>query len=94
VKFEWDSRKASSNLRKHSVSFAEAVTVFQDPLALIFDDELHSYKEHREIIIGYSVLNRLIFVCFSERDENTLRIISARLPTRNERKDYEENTGK
>jgi uncharacterized DUF497 family protein len=52
VQFEWDSKKAITNLKKHNVSFDEATTVFNDPVAMIFDDEAHSYNEHREIIIG------------------------------------------
>jgi uncharacterized DUF497 family protein len=57
--FEWDRRKATANLRKHGVSFDEALTVFKDPLARIFDDEDHSMREAREIIIGQSVKQRL-----------------------------------
>ena len=51
LQFEWDSKKASVNLRKHKVSFDEATTVFEDPLAYIFDDEDHSEAEHREIMV-------------------------------------------
>ena len=91
MRFEWDPTKAASNIRKHGVSFDEAVTVFKDPLAFIFDDETHSEQENREIIIGMSTLRRMILVCFVERLENTVRIISARPATRQEIKDYEEN---
>lgn len=91
MRFEWDPNKAESNLRKHDVSFDEAVTVFKDPLAFIFDDETHSEHEHREIIIGMSALRRMILVCFVERIEDVVRIISARPATRQEIKDYEEN---
>lgn len=91
MRFEWDPTKAASNIRKHGVSFDEAVTVFRDPLAFIFDDEIHSEQEHREIIIGASALRRMILVCFVERLENIIRIISARPATRQEIKDYEEN---
>jgi uncharacterized DUF497 family protein len=91
MRFEWDPAKATSNIRKHGVSFDEAVTVFKDPLAFIFDDETHSEQEHREIIIGASALRRMILVCFVERLENIVRIISARPATRQEIKDYEEN---
>jgi uncharacterized DUF497 family protein len=62
VKFEWDPKKAARNLKKHQVSFDEAATVFGDPLALIFDDELHLQLEQREIIIGHSILNRIFIV--------------------------------
>jgi uncharacterized DUF497 family protein len=91
MRFEWDPAKAASNIRKHGVSFDEAVTVFKDPLAFIFDDETHSEQEHREIIIGASALRRMILVCFVEKLENIIRIISARPATRQEIKDYEEN---
>jgi uncharacterized DUF497 family protein len=91
MRFEWDPQKAASNIRKHGISFDEAVTVFKDPLAFIFDDTAHSEQEHREIIIGMSTLRKMILVCFVERIENTVRIISARPATRQEIKDYEEN---
>jgi uncharacterized DUF497 family protein len=91
VKFEWDHKKAGLNLKKHGISFKEASTVFRDPLALIFDDEAHSGQEHREIIIGHSTKNHLLLVCFIERVENVVRIISARSATKREREDYEEN---
>jgi uncharacterized protein len=64
MKFEWDRQKAEINLRKHNVSFEEAMTVFKDTLAFIFDDMEHSKSEHREIIIGTSALRRIILVCF------------------------------
>ena len=90
VRFEWDARKATLNLGKHEVSFDEATTVFDDPLARIFDDLDHSLEEHREIIVGQSVSGRLILVCFIERTKDVIRIVSARSLTRTERKDYEE----
>jgi len=88
--FEWDARKARFNIEKHGVSFREAISVFRDPLARIIDDVLHSTEEQREIIIGHSEENRLLFVCFTERAQ-TIRIVSARRATRKERRDYEEN---
>ena len=91
LQFEWDKKKAISNLKDHKVSFDEASTVFDDPLAYIFDDEDHSIDEQREIIIGNSVLNRLLLVSFTERVEDLIRIISAREVTKRERQDYEEN---
>jgi uncharacterized DUF497 family protein len=92
LKFEWNERKASLNIKKHSVSFEEAKTVFDDVLARIFEDEWNSVNEHREIIIGHSVQNRLLLVCFTERSEGLIRIFSSRPTTRKERKDYEEYT--
>jgi len=67
VRFEWDPKKPASNLSKHRVAFEEGLTVFADPLAKIFDDEDHSTEEQREIIIGHSVNNRLLLVCFADR---------------------------
>ena len=90
LKFEWDRKKAASNLSKHGVSFEEALTVFSDPLARIFDDEDHSIEEQREIIIGHSAKDRSLVVCFTAQGES-VRIFSARTATRRERKDYEEN---
>jgi len=89
-RFEWDDGKARSNQTKHSISFDEAATVFDDPLARIFDDELHSINEAREFIIGHSIKDRVLLVCFAERPDEMIRIISARLPTKKEQKDYEE----
>jgi uncharacterized protein len=91
LKFVWDEDKAASNLKKHKVSFEEARTVFDDPFAVIFDDEDHSIEEHREIIIGHSVQRHLLLVFFTEIAENLIRLFSARKATRKERKDYEEN---
>ena len=91
LRFEWDQNKAATNLKKHRVSFDEATTVFDDSLAYIFNDEDHSIDEQREIIIGRSITQRLVVVCFTERVEDLIRIISARLATKRERKDYEEN---
>ena len=91
VRFEWDDDKAKFNLKKHKVSFDEASTVFGDPLAKIFIYYKHSSEEIREIIIGHSILVRLVLVSFTERGRDVIRIISARVATRNERKSYEEN---
>jgi len=89
-RFEWDDDKARANQRKHGIRFDEASTVFDDLLARIFDDEVNSIDERREIIIGHSIRTRLLLVCFTERPKEKIRIISARLPTKKERKDYEE----
>ena len=91
VSFEWDFDKAQANLKKHKVSFDEAATVFDDPLARNYYDEGHSIGEARELILGHSNLNRLVLVSFTERGRDRLRIISARLPTKRERRSYEEN---
>jgi len=91
--FEWDESKASENFLKHGVAFEEAVSVFTNPLAVIFDDEGHSEEEPREIIVGHSFQNRLLLVCFVER-EKSIRVISARPATVKERKDYEKGIPK
>ena len=90
LQFTWDENKASSNLRKHHVSFEEASTVFYNPLACIFDDDDHSQEENREIIIGHSVSDRLLIVGFTELKEDYIRIITARIATRKEQREYEE----
>jgi len=90
MSFLWDLLKARANSQKHGVSFEEAQSVFRDPLAVNFDDVLHSEQEQREIIIGYSEQGRLLFVCFTERADD-VRFISAREATRRERKTYEDN---
>ena len=87
--FEYDARKARENLAKHGISFEEAVTVFRDPLAKIFDDQEHSADEQREIIIGHSARHRVLLVCFVDR-QTRVRLISARQVTPLEREDYEE----
>ncbi|HEY6230535.1 MAG TPA: BrnT family toxin [Pyrinomonadaceae bacterium] len=88
--FEWNDDKAKANRIKHGVSFDEASTVFDDPLARIFDDAVHSLNERREIIIGQSMNERLLLVSFTARPGEIIRIISARALTKKERKDYEE----
>lgn len=86
--FQWDLEKAKHNLRKHKVSFEEAVTVFHDPLSATFPDPDHSVGEYRFITIGFSSRTRLLVVANTER-ENSLRIISARVATPQERKRHE-----
>ena len=87
--FEWDPAKAAANLLRHGVSFEEAATAFQDPLAKIHDDPGHSAIERRGIIVGHSLQGRLLLVSFTDRGRK-IRLISARPPTRLERRDYEE----
>jgi uncharacterized DUF497 family protein len=87
--FEWDEEKAKQNRKKHRVSFEDASTVFGDPLAVTIHDPLHSDEEERFIILGESHRRRLLVVAFTDRD-GKIRIISARVASRRERKDYEE----
>ena len=88
MRFEWDQNKAEANLRKHKVSFDEAVTVFYDPLAATFDDPDHAYGERRFLTIGYASHTRLLVVCHTER-RGAVRLISARRATAHERKRHE-----
>ena len=89
MEFEWDERKAAANKRKHKVSFHEAASVFGDPLAVTFPDPDHSEYEHRYITFGMSRSGGLLVVAHADRGLR-IRIISARLTTRQERKIYEE----
>lgn len=91
--YEWDAEKAKRNLQKHGVTFEDAAAVFLDPLALTFPDPDHSSGEDREITIGRSRRQQVVFVSHCQRG-NRLRIISARKTTRRERKQYEEGIGK
>lgn len=88
--FEWNEDKAANNQHKHGVTFAEAATVFDDPLAALFADPDHSDNEDREIIIGYSQRDRLLVVSYTLRPPN-LRIISARRASPKERHKHEQN---
>ena len=87
--FEWDKSKAAANLSKHSVSFEEAKTIFNDLLYVDFYDPDHSDNEERYLIVGRSNQERLLIVSYTERD-NSIRLISARVVTRSEREAYEE----
>jgi uncharacterized protein len=88
MRFEWDREKADSNVRKHGVSFEEALTVFYDPLATTFADPDHSAYELRLITYGYSSRQRLLVVSHTERSD-VVRIISARIATTREKRRYE-----
>ena len=90
MQFAWDKRKAASNLKKHGVSFADAATVFGDPLSMTFPDPNHSMEEERFITIGMSEAGRLIIIAHTDRS-GAIRIISARKATHAEGNYYEEN---
>ena len=90
IKFEWDTTKATSNKKKHGVSFVEAQSVFYDEFAVQFFDEDNSISENRFLMLGFSDEARLLIVCHCERDEgNIVRIISARKATKNEGNYYQ-----
>ena len=87
--FEWDPQKAEKNVQKHGVTFAEASSVFNDPMFITLLDDEHSDEEERFITIGLSNKNRLVMIAHAER-ENRIRIISARKATKHEEKFYKE----
>ena len=87
--FEWDPEKARRNLEKHSVSFEEARSVFFDPVSVTIPDLGHSFVEDRFIITGFSILQRQLVVVHMDR-RGKIRLISARIASRRERKNYEQ----
>ncbi len=89
TRFEWDTEKADTNVRKHGISFDEAQTVFKDDLSITVPDPDHSDEEERWIIIGQSSQKRLLVVVHMERGKK-IRLISARQATPAERTKYEE----
>ena len=89
--FEWDPAKAEANLTKHGISLDEASKVFADALAQVLPEPGRSPGEDRAIMMGHSDRGRLLVVVFTEREER-IRIISARVATRREQREYEEHT--
>ena len=89
MKFEWDPKKARSNLKKHKVSFEKAATTLADPMAATGADPDHSIGEFRYITFGISERGRLLVVAHTE-ERDSIRIISARIARKGERKIYEE----
>jgi uncharacterized DUF497 family protein len=90
--FEWDPEKAAQNLRRHKVSFAEAAQAFRDPLSRTIHDPDHSDEEDRFLLLGESEPGRLLVVAHTDRGHR-VRIISARVAGRRERKNYQEDPG-
>jgi len=90
LNFEWDANKAKSNLRKHGISFEEACTVFGDQRSLTIPDPVHSETENRFITVGTSHRGKFLVVVHTEKGDN-IRIISARIASRRERRTYEES---
>lgn len=88
MQFEWDPEKAGLNLRRHGVAFTEAMTIFGDPLEITIADLRHSQEEFRFLSLGRSEAGRLLVVAYAER-EGRIRIISARMATSRERRNYE-----
>lgn len=92
INFEWDRDKSEQNLRNHGLGFFEAQTVFDDPLSRTVADLAHSVDEERYWTIGFSQRGRLLVVAHTDADD-VIRIISARLATSHERRQYEESSG-
>jgi uncharacterized DUF497 family protein len=87
MNYEWDPGKAARNLNKHDVNFADAVGVFEDDCAITIEDTNHA--EDRYVTIGMDFTLRMLVVVYTWRNENTIRIISARKATSKERILYE-----
>ena len=88
MQFEWDPIKAATNLTKHSVSFDEAASVWDDYFNIDLFDHEHSVEEKRFLMIGESNAKRYLIISYTER-EDTIRLISARELTPKERREYE-----
>ena len=88
IRFVWDKAKATENLRKHGVSFDEASTVFADENARLKHDPDHSQEKDRFVLLGISAKLRMLIVCHVYREEQIIRLISARKAARNEHKQY------
>src|SRR5579871_6384957 len=87
----WDIAKALVNERKHGITFAEAATIFRDPLLMVRPDLAHSQEEERWAALGRSGSHLLLVVIHTE-NANTIRIISARKAEPRERRSYEEQS--
>lgn len=84
MRYEWDLKKASTNEDKHGVTFEEAVAIFVDPNVVFELDHAHSFQEERMTAHGRTSGGRLLRVSFTDADEATTRIISAREHSANE----------
>ena len=97
MKFEWDINKEKINIKKHGVTFEQALYIFADPFALNkFDDE-HSEDEDRWLILGESLNQTLLLVVHTFRSNDNIefvRIISARKATKKEEQTYQERCPK
>ncbi len=88
--FEWDEGKSQANLAKHGIDFHTAALAFDDPFALTLRDESHSDEENRFIMLAAIDTGAILFVVFTVRSQDVIRIISARAATKRERAIYEE----
>lgn len=89
LRFEWDEYKARGNEQKHGISFEEAQAVFYDENARLMYDPEHSQEEDRYILLGMSSsLHLLVVFHLYRKDDELVRIISARKATKQERQQY------
>ncbi|MFN3239726.1 MAG: BrnT family toxin [Pseudomonadales bacterium] len=89
IEFEWDKRKASTNRKKHGITFEEAKTAFFDEAAIVYHDPDHSEDEERFLLLGNSFKLNTVVVCHCIREgESKIRIISARKADKSETSDY------
>jgi uncharacterized DUF497 family protein len=88
MRFEWDEDKNIINKEKHGIDFEDAIYVFNDPLHIEMYDEVHSIEEERWIVIGD--IGAVVLVVIAYREEDIVRIISAREATFAERRQYYE----
>ena len=89
MEFEWDVAKADANAQKHAVTFMEAATIFGDPLEITIHDPAHSVGEDRFVSIGRASSGHLLVVSYTEREQNRIRLISARPASPMEIRHYE-----
>ena len=89
IAFEWDDEKDKKNQKLHGITFEDAKFVFNDPKKVILPDLFHSEDEERWLVIG--IVSCLLFVVFTERGENIIRIISARTATKAEERLYNDH---
>ena len=89
MRFEWDPRKAEANLRAHGISFAEAVTVFDDTFALTREDA-DAGEEQRFVTLGLSDEAKLLVVVYAYPGSDVIRVISAWKANKQQRELYEE----
>ena len=91
--FEWDDDKDSSNLERHDLGLSDGISVFDDPNRLELYDDRVNYGEDRFITIGMNESARVLTVVFTEREEDTIRLISVRKATKSEQRQYAQSSG-
>ena len=85
--YEWDPEKSLTNRYKHGISFADAVSAFSDEFALVTDDDYPTEERFR--LLGMDAFGRLLVIIYTWRGLHRIRLISARIATRTERRQYE-----